>query len=102
METECNASGLFPQALLTPKFTCDITLNTTGPLPELNISSETSFSFQKRAVAVPKPGQGVFATSLAPVELVVQDAASQSEFTLIPYGATDIRITELPPRAEPL
>ena len=99
MGTECNASGLFPQALLTPTFTCDITLNTTGPLPELNISNETNFSFQKRVVAVPQPGQGVFATSLAPVELVVRNAAS--EFTLIPFGATDIRTTELPPRGDP-
>ena len=97
MITECNASGLFPHALLTPKFTCDITLNTTGPLPELNISNETSFRFQTKVATVPQPGQGVFATSLVPVELVVQDAAS--EFTLIPFGATDIRTTELPPRA---
>eukprot|EP01043_Picozoa_sp_COSAG02_P100287 COSAG02_NODE_36370_length_455_cov_1.019663_1_plen_100_part_00 len=97
METECNASGLFPKALLTPKFTCDITLNTTGPLPKLNISNETRFNFHKRKPPAPKPGQGVFATSLVPVELVVQGAASHSEFTLIPYGATDIRTTELPP-----
>lgn len=97
METECNASGLFPQALLTPKFTCDITLNTTGPLPKLNISNETRFNFNKREPPAPEPGQGVFATSLVPVELVVQGATSQSEFTLIPYGATDIRTTELPP-----
>ena len=101
METECNASGLFPQALLTPRFTCDITLNTTGVLPELNISNDTSFSFQKRVVTEPEPGQGVFATALAPAGLVVRDAASNSAFTLIPYGATDIRTTELPPRVAP-
>jgi hypothetical protein len=36
-------------------------------------------------------GQGVFASSLAPVELRVSGGAS--EFSMIPYGATDIRTT---------
>lgn len=95
LDTECNASGLFPESFVTPSFTCDITLNTTGPLPELNISSDTEFTFRKRTVPAPKPGQGVFASSLAPVELLVSGGAS--DFSMIPFGATDIRTTELPP-----
>jgi hypothetical protein len=56
LDTECNASGLFPESLASPSFTCDITLNTTGPLPPLNISNRTSFTFHKRSVPAPKPG----------------------------------------------
>ena len=68
---------LFPEAFAAPTFTCDITLNTTGPLPALNISGGTSFTFRRRAVPAPEAGQGVFASSLAPVELRVSGGASR-------------------------
>jgi len=38
MDTQCNASGLFPDDFLTPKFTCDITLNTTQPMPVCDLA----------------------------------------------------------------
>ena len=43
----------------------------------------------------PSRGQGVFATSLVPVELRVSGVGG--DFSMIPYGATDIRTMELPP-----
>ena len=98
MDTQCNASGLFPDAFATPdgRFTCDVTINRTQPLPPLNVSSDSAFTFRAKPAAAPLPGQGVFSSFLTPVELEVSGGAAN--FTMIPYGSTDLRITELPPR----
>ena len=86
-------------------FLCDIELEPkvqTSPA-QIVISNETTFSFVRRSETMPTPplGRGVFSSFLVPVEIRVTSPAGSNgkNFTMIPFGATDLRITELLPAA---
>lgn len=108
---ECAASGLFPKAFSTPNgsFLCDVNLTPREDLlPEsLSVSNATTFTFVKpptlTTMPTPQPGQGVFSSFLTPLEVKVSGAGPRGDvnFSMIPYGATDLRITELQPIERP-
>ena len=104
---ECAASGLFPKAFVTPNgsFLCNVNLTPREVFPpeNLSVSNATSFTLVEPPQPFtmgppPKPGQGVFSSFLTPLEVKVSGAGPRSDvnFSMIPYGATDLRITELP------
>jgi hypothetical protein len=103
---ECAASGLFPKAFVTRNgsFLCDVNLTPRESLlPEsLSVSNATTFTFVKppplASMPTPQPGQGVYSSFLTPLQVKVAGAGARGDanFSMIPYGATDLRITELP------
>eukprot|EP01051_Picozoa_sp_SAG22_P009227 SAG22_NODE_754_length_7443_cov_4.952478_4_plen_471_part_00 len=102
---QCAGLGLQPVPR-NRSFLCDIGLTpraATSP-QQIAISNATKFVFRRRTEDTPAlpPGRGIFSSFLVPVDIVATSADGKgSGFTMIPYGATDLRITELVPAAAP-
>ena len=82
-------------------FLCDIGLDPMVPVipSQISISNMSTFRFARRpgrTTAFPF-GRGVFSSFLVPVSIEVTSPAGSNghNFSLIPFGATDLRITEL-------
>ena len=97
---QCAPGGLFPRPR-NETFLCDISLTPRTPVSPQQLGPIGSkFTARRRKnLGETRYDQGVFSSMLVPVELEVVPDAGGEPFTLIPYGATDLRITELFPAA---